>query len=299
MMTAPTSSRAGSGGFSVALYARTSAAGLGRETVEQLLAGLAAYAAGRGWEVALECADRTSSPAGRREGLRRLVAAVRANAVQGLVVRSLSHLARSLRHLAGLGCLLAAQGIALVATADGLDTTDPGGALRWRDWLEISARLDRALRAEAAQLGRLRAPGERWGRPAAAVNPLELLAWWEGRGGRRPLSLRELAGKLGVSEATARKRLRTLRAAGRVDDAARLRALAARGGLRKGGRPASPLADDALTAAWRKTASLAAVARTLHVSRGRVRSRLRELGLFREGSQSWCNRAPGGRPDVE
>jgi hypothetical protein len=28
------------------------------------------------------------------------------------------------------------------------------------------------------------------GRPEAAVNPLELLTWWEGRGGRRPLSLR-------------------------------------------------------------------------------------------------------------
>jgi DNA invertase Pin-like site-specific DNA recombinase len=216
----------------------------------------------------------------RREGLQRLVAAVRAKAVQGLVVRSLSHLARSLRHLTDLGHLLVAQSIALVAIEDGLDTTDPGGALRWRDWLEISARLDRQLRAEAAKLARLRTPGQRWGRPAAAVNPLELLTWWEGRGGRRPLSLRELAGKLGVSEATARKHLRTLRAAGQVNDAGRHRALAARGVLRKGGRPANPLVDDALTAVWRQTPSLAAVARALRVSRNRVRSRLRELGLL-------------------
>lgn len=43
-----------------------------------------------------------------------------------------------------------------------------------------------------------RTPGERWGRPTAAINPLELLTWWEGRGGRRPLSQRELARKLGV-----------------------------------------------------------------------------------------------------
>ncbi|HYG62260.1 MAG TPA: recombinase family protein [Thermoanaerobaculia bacterium] len=269
-------------GFSVALYARTSAADLGRETVEQLLAGLSTYASGRGWVVALECADQSPFSGGRREGLQRLAAAVRANAVQGLVVRSLSHLARSLRHLTDLGHLLVAHGIALVAVEDGLDTTDPGGAIRWRDWLEISTRLDRQLRAEAAKLARLRTPGDRWGRPAAAFNPLELLTWWEGRGGRRPLSLRELAGKLGVSEATARKHLQALRAAGQVNDAARLQALAARGGLRKGGRPANPLDDDTLTAAWRQTPSLAAVARTLRVSRNRVRSRLRELGFLEE-----------------
>ncbi|MFP5288825.1 MAG: hypothetical protein ACLGI9_24020, partial [Thermoanaerobaculia bacterium] len=88
--------------------------------------------------------------------------------------------------------------------------------------------------------------------------------------------------KLGVSETTARKRLRALRAAGQVNDAARARSLAARGGLRKGGRPATPLDDATLTAAWSKTPSLSAVARTLRVSRSRVRSRLRELGLIED-----------------
>lgn len=278
-MTDPTLSTTPQG-FTVALYARATAADAGQETVEQVLATLTAFAAGRGWQVALECTDQTPYPESRREGLQRLVAALRARAVQGLVIHSLSHLARSLRHLTELGCLLAAQGIALVATADGLDTTDPGGALRWRDWLDISARLDLTLRAEAAKLARLRSRGDRWGRPAAAVNPLELLTWWEGRGGRRPLSLRNLATKLGISEATARKHLRALRAAGQLDDNARRHALATRGGLRKGGRPANFLADGALIAAWRQTPSLAAVARTLRVSRSRVRSRLQDLGLL-------------------
>jgi DNA invertase Pin-like site-specific DNA recombinase len=278
-MTAPTLSTQPQA-FSVALYARTTAADEARQPIEHTLATLTAYAATRGWEIALEHTDHTPFPNGRREGLQSLVAALRAKAVQGLVVCSLSHLARSLRHLTALGCLLAAQGIALVATEDGLDTTDPGGAIRWRDWLDISARLDLTLRAEAAKLARLRMPGDRWGRPAAAVNPLELLTWWEGRGGRRPLSLRNLATKLGISEATARKHLRTLRAAGQLDDNARRRALATRGGLKKGGRPANYLADGALIAAWRQTPSLAAVARTLRVSRKRVRSRLQELGLL-------------------
>ena len=65
----------------------------------------------------------------------------------------------------------------------------------------------------------------RRGRPVSAVNRLELLAWWEGRGGRRPLSQSEL----GVSASTVRKYLRALRAAGMLDDQARARKLATRG----------------------------------------------------------------------
>jgi DNA invertase Pin-like site-specific DNA recombinase len=138
----------------------------------------------------------------------------------------------------------------------------------------------------------------RSGRPAKAVNPLELLTWWEGRGGRRPLSLRELARKLGVSEATVRNRLQALRQAGQLDEEARTRALAARGGLRRGGRPANPLDDAALGTIWRQATSIAGVARHLKVSRRRVRLRLQEMGLIREGIRSRCPRAPRRRTDV-
>ena len=132
-------------------------------------------------------------------------------------------------------------------------------------------------------LARQRTPGEHRGRPAAALNPLELLTWWEGRGGRRPLSQRQLAAKLGISETTVRKHLQALRAAGKLDDAARARALSARGRPRRGGRPATPLDDAALAAAWRQTPNIAAVARHLHARRSRVRARLQEIGLLSEG----------------
>jgi biotin operon repressor len=132
-----------------------------------------------------------------------------------------------------------------------------------------------------------------------AVNPLELQTWWEGRGGRRPLSLRELAGKLGLSEPVVRKRLRALRDAGQLNEEARARALAARGGLPKGGRPAKPIEEATLGALWRKTPSIAAVARHLGVSRSRVRSRLLEIGLLNGGPQSRCLRAPGRKTDVK
>jgi len=217
---------------------------------------------------------------------------VRANAVQAVLVRTLSHLAASLRHLTDLGRLLADRGVALIALEDGLDTTDLAQAIRWHDWLETSANLDRQLRAEAAKLAYLRASGARWGRPAVVINPLELSSLWEGRRGRRPLTQRELATKLGVSRTTVRKHLETLRAAGQLDDQARSRRLGARGGHRPAGRPSAAIHDTALVAAWEAQSlsarrrgtspSLAAIARTLHVSRSRVSARLRELGLLKE-----------------
>jgi len=217
-----------------------------------------------------------------------------ANDIHGILVRTLSDLAPSLSHLINLGRLLAAQDVALIAIDDHIDTTDLGEAIRWRDWLDTSARLDRQLRAEAARLTRrLREP---WGRLVATVNPVELLTHWEGRRGRRPLSLRKIARKLGISESTARRRLHELRAAGKVDDQARARAVDARGGLRRGGRPANRLDDADLTAAWElqlqaarqrgTEPSIASIARTLHVSRSRVRARLQELGLLPQRPES-------------
>jgi DNA invertase Pin-like site-specific DNA recombinase len=275
----------------VALYARTSAADAGSQTVDQILADLAAHAARRGWEVALICTDQTPGLGSPRKGLKRLREAVQTKAVQGVLVRTLGHLASSLRHAANLGQLLAAQGVALVALEDGLDTTEPGSAHRWRDWLETSTRLDRQLRAEAARLAHLRDSSVRWGRPPVAVNPVELLDLWKGRDGRRPLSQRELAARLGVSKTTVRKHLEALREAGELLDQARAGRLAAE--ERRRGRSANPLNDVELAAAWKQelrsarqrgtAPSCAAVARTLHVRRSRVETRLREIGLLSEG----------------
>jgi DNA invertase Pin-like site-specific DNA recombinase len=136
-------------------------------TAGELLVDLTTYVTRRGWEVVLECVDQGSGPQGSKKGLKRLLEVLRANAIQGIVVRTLCHLASSLRHLTDVGLLLATQNIALIAIEDHVDTTDLGGAIRWRDWLETSARLDRQLRAEAARLARLRR--EPWGHPVVAV----------------------------------------------------------------------------------------------------------------------------------
>ncbi len=123
-------------------------------------------------------------------------------------------------------------------------------------------------------------PGLRKGRPEAAINPLELLTLWEGRGRRRPLSVREIARKLGVVESTVRKRLQALREIGQVDDEARARALAARGGIRRKRQPAKPLDDATLLALWNESPSIGILARRLRVSRDRIRERLWQMGLI-------------------
>jgi DNA-binding Lrp family transcriptional regulator len=120
-------------------------------------------------------------------------------------------------------------------------------------------------------------------RPSRLINPLELLTYWEGRGHQRPLSLREIASRLDLSESTVRVRLRALRAAGiigHIEDDTRARALEHRGGLRRGGRPARPIEPEALEAVWHTNPSPAAIARALGVARPRVIARLRELGYI-------------------
>src|SRR6185369_8924279 len=180
------------------------------------------------------------------------------------------------------------QEICLVAVEEVLDTTTPAGAIRWRDWVEISSKIAHHTRREASIVAHLRAAEDAWGRPCVAVNPLELLSLWEGRAGHRPLSAREIAGKLGVSATTVRARLAELRDAGRVNDVAREQALAAKG-ARKGGRPPRPLNDDDVRAAWEQASSrfgiprqpsAATLARKLRVSPSRLTEKLRALGLL-------------------
>jgi DNA invertase Pin-like site-specific DNA recombinase len=267
------------GALNVALYARTSAADHDKVTCEGILAELGAVAAHRGWEVTARYADRNPWLQGRRSGLEALKEAVRVGALDLVVVRSLAQIARNLRHLTELGRFFAAHEVGLVALADDIDTTDPGGALRWQDWLRIAAAVDREVRSEHVRIARLRSSTP-WGAPMVAVNPLELLGLWEGRAGRRPLSQRQIAKRLAISEATVRSRLRELREDGKVDDDVRRRRLQATGGLNKGGRPAKPLDDAEIAAAWARYRSTTGVARALRVGRARLAARLREMGLL-------------------
>lgn len=292
-----------------AIYTRTSAADL-VATVPNLLADLRRYVTDiRGWDVALELADQGPGIMGRREGLAELIKAVQAREVDVVVTTSLARLCRSQSHVIDMADLLeedanaGRQEIALVALEDQVDTTTHDGRVRWRDAMDLCRRIRQSQRSEAVRLARLKTAvkgvDDTWGRPIAAINPFELAGHWHGSPVQRPLSVREIAARMGYAQGTIRKRLRELLDTGKLHSDLRTRHLAIHGGLRRGGRPA-PLLDDAtLAALWRKTPSLAAVARHLQVSRSRVRSRLQEIGLLSEDSQSWCPRAPGRSTDVE
>ena len=70
------------------------------------------------------------------------------------------------------------------------------------------------------------------------VNPVEVLALWHNGGSSPPLSVQEIALKLGVTQATVRKHLRAFRAACKLLDQSRAGRLAAQ--QRRCGRPPVP-----------------------------------------------------------
>ena len=231
------------------IYTRTSAADL-VASVPELLAELRRYAADvRGWDIALELADRGPGITGRREGFADLVKAIQAREVDVLVTTSLARLCRSQSHVLDMADLLEADTnagrheIALVALDDQVDTTTHDGRVRWRDAVDLYRRIRHAQHSEAVRLARIRTTvrglADTWGRPIAAINPFELAGHWHGSRDQRPLSVREIAATMGYAQGTIRKRLRELHAAGKLHSDIRTHHLTTHGGLRKGGRPAT------------------------------------------------------------
>ena len=270
------------------LYTRTSAADLGR-TAAELLAELRRYATEvRGWEVAVELVDRGPGIAGRREGWLTLADTIRRREVDVVVTTSLARLTRSLGHMVDVADLLEADPeaglaeVALVALTDMVDTTTPDGRVRWRDSVDLFRRVRQAQRSEAVKIARIkvavRGLDDNWGRPAAAINPLELAGYWHGSDKQRPLSIREIAGKLGYAQATIRKRVRELLDAGKLSPELRAKHLGATGGLRKGGRPVRSQIDlNDLAARWHAGQSLTSLRRTYRCGTSRISERLAEL----------------------
>ncbi len=263
------------------IYTRTSAADL-NATVPELLADLRQYAAEiRGWHVTLELADRGPGLTGRREGLAGLIKAVRSRDVDIVVTTSLARLCRSQSHLLDLALLLeedttaGRQEVALVALEDGIDTTTPDGRVRWRDAVDLYRRIRHDQHSEAVRLARIRTAAQgiddTWGRPIAAINPFELASHWHGSPTQRPLSVRELAARMGYAEGTLRKRIQELQAAGKLQSEIRARHLEATGGLRKGGRPTNVQIDPAdLIARHQAGASLTALRRHYRTTAARI-----------------------------
>jgi DNA invertase Pin-like site-specific DNA recombinase len=158
-----------------------------------------------------EYLDKSSGARFSREGLDSLMREVRRGRVDAVVVYKLDRLGRSLQHLAQLIGEFEAHGTALVATSQGIDTSEsnPAGRLQMHV-LAAVAEFERSVIRERinAGLAAARERGAKLGRPrtldqhVAAVNKLS----------RKGLSGRKIAAKLNIPAGSIFSLLKKVRA---------------------------------------------------------------------------------------
>ena len=179
-----------------AIYARVSTFD---QEPENQLQELRRYVEARGW-TGTEYIDKGVSGAkDSRPALDTLVRDAKRRKFDTLIVWRLDRLGRNLKHLITLLEELQAMGVAFVSLHKGIDATTPAGKLQMHI-LGAIAEFERARIAERVKAGlaRARAQGRQLGRPRLAVGESVLAPV-------RGLSVRQAAGKLGVSIATAHR----------------------------------------------------------------------------------------------
>jgi DNA invertase Pin-like site-specific DNA recombinase len=188
-----------------ALYARVSTID---QNCENQLLELRRYCEARGWPISREFIDHgVSGSKDRRPALDELIASARRCRFDVLVCWRLDRLGRNLRHLVILLEELQAFGVGFVSLGEGIDLGTPAGRLQLHI-LAALAEFERSRIQERVRAGlaRVRAAGQRLGRPVSPV-PLERLQSVEG------LPVRQAAARLNVARST----LQRWRALARLD----------------------------------------------------------------------------------
>lgn len=173
-----------------AIYGRVST--LDQEPENQL-AEARAFCTARGW-TAVEYVDRgVSGTKDRRPALDTLIRDAKRRRFDVVVCWRLDRLGRNLKHLITLLEDLQALGVAFVSLAEGIDATTPAGKLQMHI-LGAIAEFERARIAERVRAGlaRVRASGQRLGRPAANLSLADVVR-------TAHLSVRDAARAMGVS----------------------------------------------------------------------------------------------------
>src|SRR5262249_36865615 len=112
-----------------AIYTRVSTE---RQSHDSQLNELRDYCQRKGWNGVAEYLDQVSGARFSRRGLDRLMADIRRGRLEVVVCFKLDRLGRSLPHLAQIVAELTANGVALICTSQGIDTThtNPAGRLQ-------------------------------------------------------------------------------------------------------------------------------------------------------------------------
>ena len=149
----------------VVIYARVST---DRQNHGSQLTELKNYCARRGWKDSEVITDVVSGKKSSREGLDRLMRAVRRGKVDVVVCFKLDRLGRSLSHLAGLIDEFTTHNVALVVPGQGIDTSSANPAAKLQlNILCAVAEFERSIIVERvnAGLAAAKARGVRLGRP--------------------------------------------------------------------------------------------------------------------------------------
>jgi DNA invertase Pin-like site-specific DNA recombinase len=178
----------------VVIYARVST---NKQNHDSQLTELREYCARRKWQEVEEIVDTASGVKSSREGLDRLMKAVRRGKVDVIVCYKLDRLGRSLAHLAAMIAEFAAHNVALVVPEQGIDTSSSNPAARLQlNVLGAVAEFEREIIRERVNDGIAAAKtrGVRFGRPATLDAHRDGIARLRAQG----LSCRKVAEQLDV-----------------------------------------------------------------------------------------------------
>ena len=179
----------------IAVYGRVSTDG---QNHDSQLREVRAYIRRR-WPKAevTECLDKASGAKFKREGLDAMMADVRRDRIDIIAVYKLDRLGRSLQHLAQLIGELERHGTALVASSQGIDTSEsnPAGRLQMHV-LAAVAEFERSVIVERinAGLAAARERGAKFGRPRTLDKHVAAVAKLR----RKGLSERKIAAELKI-----------------------------------------------------------------------------------------------------
>jgi len=184
-----------------AVYVRVSTE---QQSFDSQLLELAAYCDRRGWTDRVVFEDKASGAKTSRAGFDAMLSEARKGKLARVVVFKLDRLGRSLTHLALVLEELARLNVAMVATSQGIDTSNdsPVGQLQLGVLMAV-AQFERAIIKERVNAGiaAAKARGVRFGRETIHADKASSAKELRAKG----LSFRVIAKQLGTSAMTARR----------------------------------------------------------------------------------------------